>query len=115
LRSGSLRSRLTLASPFSAKAKGAAELHPDNNEKGMTTMSNQHRSAETETWQAQLDALRQSLRLEQIARESLGIESLSQRGEADLEFHDLHVSQIREALNQAFDWGRRSATKQQPN
>ncbi|MBS0244341.1 MAG: hypothetical protein JSS20_19395 [Proteobacteria bacterium] len=75
-------------------------------------MSKQHRSAETEILQPQLNALRISLRLEQIARECLGIPNLSQRGEVELDFYELHVTNIREGLKRAFDAGRYSANNQ---
>lgn len=75
-------------------------------------MSRQHKSVDITTSQSQLEALRQSLRLEQIAYEHLGVQTLSQRGEMHLDFHDLHVTQIRSALESAFEAGRHAANNQ---
>jgi hypothetical protein len=47
--------------------------------------------------------------LEQIARQTLGIATLRTRGSDQLDFHDLGVSSIHEALRAAYQAGRQSA------
>jgi hypothetical protein len=48
-------------------------------------------------------------RLDQIAREHLRLETLATRKSDSLDFHDLAVWQIRDALRAAYDAGRASA------
>ena len=48
-------------------------------------------------------------RLEQIARDHLRLETLATRKSDSLDFHDLAVWQIRDALRAAYDAGRASA------
>jgi hypothetical protein len=48
-------------------------------------------------------------RLEQIARTTLGLETLETRRSDGLDFHDLAVWQIKQALQAAYDAGRASA------
>ncbi|HTF32093.1 MAG TPA: hypothetical protein VK714_00140 [Myxococcota bacterium] len=46
--------------------------------------------------------------LETIASEELGIVTLDSRGGDSLDLHRLHVSQIRDALQRAYEAGRRA-------
>jgi hypothetical protein len=48
-------------------------------------------------------------RLEQIARTTLGLETLETRKSDGLDFHDLAVWQIKQALQAAYEAGRASA------
>jgi len=48
-------------------------------------------------------------RLEQIARTTLGLETLETRRSDGLDFHDLAVWQIKQALQAAYEAGRASA------
>ena len=43
--------------------------------------------------------------IDQIARDQLRIESLQERGMDRLDFHEVHVTSLKEALMQAFDAG----------
>lgn len=47
-------------------------------------------------------------RVEQIAREKLGIETLTERRSDRLDFHDVGLVQFREALERAYRLGRRT-------
>lgn len=44
-----------------------------------------------------------------IAREALGIETLETRGRDALDFHDLSVAGLKNALERAYEAGRRAA------
>jgi len=46
--------------------------------------------------------------LKQIASAKLGITTLTTRGSDRLDFHDLHVGLIREALKAAFEAGQKA-------
>lgn len=48
--------------------------------------------------------------VKKIARRDLGIETLDARGSDSLDFHDLHVDVLKEALLAAHEAGRRSVT-----
>ncbi|OQB80306.1 MAG: hypothetical protein BWX88_04592 [Planctomycetes bacterium ADurb.Bin126] len=47
--------------------------------------------------------------IEQIAREHLGIETLTERKRDALDFHEMSLGQIKAALHAAFELGRRAA------
>ncbi|MEX0652548.1 MAG: hypothetical protein WD534_11230 [Phycisphaeraceae bacterium] len=44
--------------------------------------------------------------IERIARETLNVATLDTRGRDQLDFHDLSVWQLRQALEQAYEAGR---------
>ena len=46
---------------------------------------------------------------DRIAQQMLNIEILEERGLDDLDFHDCHVTAIRDALAFAFETGKRAA------
>ena len=48
--------------------------------------------------------------LERIARETLNVATLETRGRDQLDFHDISVWQIRQALEQAYEAGRAAGT-----
>ena len=50
--------------------------------------------------------------LTRIAREQLGIDTLEPRHSDGLDFHDLSVWQLRDALKAAYDAGREAARKE---
>ena len=47
--------------------------------------------------------------IQNIARATLGIQTLRERGRDGLDFHELGVCQIREALAAAFEAGRQTS------
>jgi hypothetical protein len=49
--------------------------------------------------------------LQKIAKKTLGLETLETRNSDSLDFHDLSVWQIKEALQAAFDAGAAQAKK----
>jgi acyl carrier protein len=49
--------------------------------------------------------------IKSIAVELLGLETLEVRNSDSLDFHDLHVVSIQDALEQAFDAGVKAATE----
>lgn len=59
---------------------------------------------------SELEELRHDL--ETIARETLGLETLADRGGDDVDFHDLHVGNVRDALAAAYAVGFAAATAQ---
>jgi len=52
--------------------------------------------------------------IERIAREALGLETLETRRMDDLDFHDLAVWTIKDALERAYEAGRKAAPPQPP-
>jgi hypothetical protein len=49
--------------------------------------------------------------VEKIAKEKLGLETLETRWSDELDFHDMSVWQIKDALEAAYEAGRKAATK----
>jgi len=52
--------------------------------------------------------------IERIAREAFGLETLETRRMDDLDFHDLAVWTIKDALERAYEAGRKAAPPQPP-
>jgi hypothetical protein len=52
--------------------------------------------------------------INRIAREALGLETLDARNMDSLDFHDLAVWSIKEALERAYEAGRKAAPPQPP-
>jgi len=52
--------------------------------------------------------------INRIARDALGLETLEARRMDDLDFHDLAVWSIKDALERAYEAGRKAAPPQPP-
>jgi len=52
--------------------------------------------------------------IERIAREAFGLETLETRRMDDLDFHDLAIWTIKDALERAYEAGRKAAPPQPP-